>query len=220
MELKSIPELFINPEIIVDYAKNKWSFGKFSLIILIGGFAFGFNFFWSNFIIPFQPGNYIFFIVFPLLGAFVFDMAVYSFIGLLWLSIRIYLKFGEDRSEGSSESKEKLVKDITRENYWGWIKVFSYCYLLPYAFYSIIMMGVNILLISMGLYYIIVYIRDFSKFFTYIWIITLMIYSTRDLKKEQKYKIQFILLTCFALLYLIGTIAYFNIELYIGTALF
>jgi hypothetical protein len=220
MELKLIPKLFTNPEIIVDYAKNKWSFGKFSLIILIGGFAFGFNFFWSNFIIPFQPGNYIFFIVFPLLGAFVFDMAVYSIIGLLWLSLKIYLKFVGNRSEASSEIMKNSEKEITLDNYWDWIKVFSYCYLLPYAIYSIVLLGVNILLISMGLYYIMVYIRDFSKFFTYIWIITLMIYSTRNLKKEQKYKIQFILLTCFALLYLVGTIAYFNIELYIGTALF
>jgi len=220
VELKSIPELFTKPERIVDYAKNKWSFGKFSLIILVGGLASGFNIFWTNFIIPFQPSNYLWFVLFPFLGAFVLDMAVYSFIGLLWLFITIFLKFRGDRSEVSSESNEKLENEITGENYWDWIKVFSYCYLLPYALYSIIMMGVNILLISMELYYIMVYLRDFSKYFTYIWIVTLMIYSTKNLKKEQKYKIQFLLLTCFALLYLIGTISYFNIEMYVMTTLF
>ena len=220
MELKSIPEIFTKPEKIVNYAENKWSFGKFSLIIFIGGLAFGFNFFWSTFTIPFQPSNYIWIVLFPILGAFIFDMSVYFFIGLLWLFIKIYLKLWGDISEALRESKEKPKNEITKKNYWDWIKVFSYCYLLPFAIYSIVLMGVNILLISMGLHYVIVYLRDFSKYFTYIWMVTLMIYSTRDLKKEQKYKIQFILLACFALQYLIGTITFFNIEMYIGIALF
>jgi len=204
-KVKKFTDIFTNPNRIIEYSKEKWSFFKYSLIIIIAGLLFGFNFFFSNFLILVKPQIYIWVLGICAIGVIMLDIFIYVYILLLWILIKVFLNYDErmnieSKNQGSNEKKDDY---ITKENFLIWIKVFSYCFLIPFLIYNLIFFLLIILLLALKLTYVIVYISNLGKFILYAWILAITLYSTQNINKSQKYKINTIILGSFILSYAI-----------------
>jgi len=205
-------EIFTNPDKIIDYSKEHWSFLKYSFIALLAGVILGFNFFQSNFMIQIFSGIIVVYPILLLVGWAVLAIFLGEYLLLIWFMARIYLKISDktrEPNEGEIKSNGNL---ITKENLFERIKVISYCYLIPFLIYEIVAFGLTILLYILQDLYLVVIIKDFGTLLIYVWIIPLTLYSLNDVDESQKYKMSAIVLISLLLAYMIQyfTVFYFT----------
>ena len=196
-------EIFVNPDKIIDYSKEHWSFLKYSLLSLVTGVLLGFNFFQSNFMLQIFSGLLPLYPVLLLAGWAVIAIFLAEYLFLAWLMARIYLKFSDTKrepNEGENKSEGNL---ITKENLFSRIKVISYCYLIPFLFYELIAFPLTILFYILQDLYLVVMVKDFGTLLIYVWIIPLTLYSLKDMDKSQKYKMDAVVMIALLVAYMI-----------------
>jgi len=202
-KFRSFQEVFTNPDKIIDYSKENWSFIRFTLIIIIAGALFGYNFFWTTFILVITPPMIIWALGMLFLGILILDIFIYLYIFILWLSFTILLKImsKNESPEKKSEKIDESLELIKKENLFSWIKVFSYCFLIPFLIYNFFEFILTVFFLSLNMPYVAVYIKDYGKFLLYAWILSLTLYSTHNIDKTQKYKVNAIILISFLITY-------------------
>ncbi|MGQ4876249.1 MAG: hypothetical protein ACP6IY_19445 [Promethearchaeia archaeon] len=195
MSIKKFVEIFINPDKIIEYAKTKWSFLKFSLIIIIAGTLLGFNFFWSNFIINVNISMALIIFALFIIGIIALDLFIYFYILLLWILTFIFIKITEKRDKKFQEDENRIL--ITRKNLFMQIKILSYCFLIPFLIYNLMVFILNLFLIRIEYFYVIAYINHYGKYILYTWILTLSLYATLNINKKQKFWFQLFIIISF-----------------------
>ena len=196
-------EIFTNPDKIIDYSKEHWSFLKYSLLALITGVLLGFNFFQSNFMLQIFSGLLPLYPVLLLAGWAVIAIFLAEYMFIVWLMARIYLKFSDTKrepNEGEDKSKGNL---ITKENLFCRIKVISYCYLIPFLIYELVAFPLTILFYILQDLYLVVIVKDFGTLLIYVWIIPLTFYSLNDVDESQKYKMDAVVMIALLVAYMI-----------------
>ena len=202
-KLTKLLEFFTTPEKIINYAKEHWSFLKYSLIVLIAGVLMAINFFWSNFRLEITSGLLPLIPLLLLLGWILLAFFLLEYLLMIWGATRIYLLIANKRKGRVSNTEEVNSNDnrITKKNLWSKLKVISYCYVIPFLVLQIVLIGSMLFFYSIDALYILAFLRDFGTLFTYVWIIPLTLYSIKDVAKSQKYKMNVIILASLLLAY-------------------
>lgn len=222
IDIKSKVEIFTNPNKIVDYAKEKWKKRNFVILIVVGGLLTGFNFFLTNFLVMVTASTFVWILLMLSFGIILLLSFVAYYLGLIWLVTWIYLKASGVKGGNISPNPEKkeenaivLVKNDIRKR----LKIFSYCFLVPFLIYNLIQAVLTVFFLRLHWTAALVY-KDYGKFLLYAWILSLSLYSTQDIDKSQKYKLNIVVLSSFLVAYLIlylitfyGTILIINIIL-------
>ncbi len=137
-----------------------------------------------------------------LAGALVLSIFMTIYVLLTWIILRVYLII--DKRTAGAEEKKTNMNSISRENLKSWVKLFSYCFLLPFLIYQLILAGCIMFFSFLDMPYAFVYVKDFGMLLAYAWIFSLILYSMRNLDTSQKYKLNILVLASFLGSYLIG----------------
>lgn len=146
---------------------------------IIGGLFFGFNFFWSNFLIEIKPLAGLL----PAAGI----VLIHTLFALFFL---FYLLF------------RRL---ITRDPQNPWAPSFRQLYtlvILPVFTFQLLLTAVTLSLLLADLIAPMVYLNDYLRYFMYAWILAGMTRLTVDIKKEIRYKYNLVLIGSFCLAFL------------------
>ncbi len=216
----SFKEIILNPDKIVNYAKEKGKVWKQIVLLLIDGCLMGYNFFYSNLLVPISPNTMLLTSLMLLLGIFLLSVFVFSYLLLTWLVMWIYLTIRKDnKREAKSITTEapKTPVQFTKKDMKGIIKLCSYCFLIPFLIFHLVLFGLNVLLISIDYIYVVVYINAYSKYLLYAWIFALTLYSIQNTDKTLKYKLNAVIICSFLMAFAIeSALNFYGVMVVVG----
>jgi hypothetical protein len=215
VRINSIREIFTNPNRIINYSLEKWSLGKFIILSLISGYIYGINFFYSNFNINLTLNNIGLVSMIFLAGILLLYFLISPYLVLSYLFSKIFLKIDKKNREEISQPEEVItLKYINKRNLKNWVQLYSYCFLIPFFLYNLIIFLVNLLLLSLELTYVVSYLWVYSRILLYFWIISLTLYSATKLDDRYKFRINLIQLISFGISYLSISLLLLYLEQY------
>ncbi len=203
-KINSFKETILNPDKIVNYAKEKGKVWKQVVLLLIDGCLLGYNFFNSNLMVPLSPFTIVLTSLMLILGIFLLSIFVFSYLLLTWLVMWIYLTVRKGNARETNPTTTETPKtpvQFTKKDLKGIIKLCSYCFLIPFLIFHLILFGLNNLLISINYIYVVVYINAYGKYLLYAWIFALTLYSDQNIDKTLKYKFNAIIFCSFLVAY-------------------
>jgi hypothetical protein len=208
MSLKSIKELFTNPDIIVNYSREKWSVGRFCIFFFATGVLAGFNFFWGMLTttnVFSIPGFFLYLLLF---GVILLENFLFDYILIIWIALKLYLfVIGKEKRESEALSSENTNEKefLVKKDIGNWLKLFTFNFLIPLLIYNVIQAILTVFFVAIRFPPALVY-KDYFKFLAYLWILSLTLYSTQQFNKSQKYKINAIVISAFLIAFLLVTL--------------
>jgi hypothetical protein len=182
---------FLHPGGIDLFAANRRGPGLLIIASLAAGLIYGFNFFWSNFIIDIRPLSF----VLPTAGVFL-AYALFALYFLLYLCLR---RFFVPCSAPSSQALEPLR--------------IAYFFFFPFLFFQFFLLVLNIILLQFDLMAVVVYINDYFRFFIYAWILAATVSEIHKKAVTYSYRRGFLLIVSFGLAFLLLTVALKQVQL-------